>query len=94
VADQAQVSLAAGAPFVSDAQLTTALDKAGVPPDTASAIVDENATARIAALRASLSVLAIIALVSLFFSRRIPVRQPGDAARPADADAGTPSPGG
>jgi hypothetical protein len=58
-----------------------------VPPDTAAAIVDENAKARIAALRASLSVLAIIALVSLFFSRRIPTRQPGDAVGSADAGA-------
>ena len=34
----------------------------------------ENATARIGGLRASLSVLAVIALIALFFSRRIPTR--------------------
>ncbi|HUO48658.1 MAG TPA: MFS transporter, partial [Acidimicrobiales bacterium] len=78
VVDQANVSLAAGAPFVSDAQLTTALDQAGVPAETSTAIVDENEKARIAALRSSLAILAIIAVVSLFFSRRIPTRQPGD----------------
>ena len=48
VKSKAKVELAGGVPFVSDADLKTALDKAGVPPQTANAIVDENATARIA----------------------------------------------
>src|SRR5215469_12932658 len=37
---QAQVQLSAGIPFVSDADLGATLQKAGVPPDTAQAIVD------------------------------------------------------
>ena len=45
-----------------------------MPAATADAIVDENATARLDALRASLSVLAVIALIALFFTRRIPDR--------------------
>ncbi|MGH9288342.1 MAG: MFS transporter, partial [Acidimicrobiales bacterium] len=77
----ATVELAEGIPFVSDADLQTALDEAGVPPATADAIVDENATARLDALRASLSVLAVIALIALFFTRRIPTKQP--ASTPA-----------
>jgi MFS family permease len=72
----ATVELAAGIPFVSDADLEAALDEAGVPAATAEAIVDENATARLNALRASLSVLAVIALIALFFTRRIPTEQP------------------
>ena len=76
LAAQAQVELAGGVPFISDQDLQAALDKAGVPPQTADAIVKENATARIDGLRASLSVLAVIALIALFFSRRIPTRQP------------------
>jgi MFS family permease len=76
VKSKATVQLAGGVPFVSDADLKTALDKAGVPPNTADAIVEENATARLDGLRSSLSVLALIALVALFFSRRIPTRQP------------------
>ena len=79
VTANATVELAAGIPFVSDADLQTALDDAGVPAATADAIVDENATARIDALRASLSVLAVIALIALFFTRRIPTRQPASA---------------
>jgi MFS family permease len=77
VTADATVELADGIPFVSDADLEVALDEAGVPSETADAIVDENATARLDALRASLSVLAVIALVALFFTRRIPLTQPG-----------------
>jgi MFS family permease len=72
--------LTGGVPFVSDADLKTALDKAGVPAPTAKAIVDENATARLDGLRSSMSVLAVIALIAVFFSRRIPAEQP--AAQP------------
>ena len=81
VKSKTTVELAGGAPFISDAQLKTALDQAGVEPQTADAIVAENATARLNALRSSLSALAIIALVALLFSRRIPTEQP--AAEPA-----------
>jgi MFS family permease len=79
LASKAQVELAGGIPFVSDADLKTALDKADIPPQTADAVVDENAKARLDGLRASLSVLAVIALLALFFSRGIPTRQPGAA---------------
>jgi len=76
VKSKATVELAGGAPFISDAQLKTALDQAGVQPQAADAIVEENATARLKALRSSLSALAIIALVALLFSRRLPTEQP------------------
>jgi MFS family permease len=78
LASKAKVELAGGIPFMSDKDLQTQLDKAGVPPSTAAAIVDENAKARIDGLRASLSVLAVVALIALFFSRGIPTRQPSD----------------
>ena len=51
-----------------------------VDPATSAAIIDENAEARLNGLRASLSVLAIIALVALAFTRRIPTTQPGAVA--------------
>ncbi len=76
VKSQAKVQLAGGVPFVSDADLKTALNKAGVSTQAANAIVDENATARIDGLRTSLSVMAIIALIAVFFSLRIPAEQP------------------
>ncbi len=79
LAAKAQVELAGGIPFMSDKDLQAALDKAKVPPQTADAIVKENATARIDALRASLSVLAIIALIAMFFARLLPTQQPSAA---------------
>ena len=79
LASQAQVELAGGIPFMSHKDLQAALDKAHVPPQTADAVVEENAKARIDGLRASLSVLAIIALIALFASRRIPTKQPSAA---------------
>ena len=81
VKSKAKVELAGGVPFISDADLKTALDKAGVSTHTADAIIQENADARIAGLRSSLSVMAIIALMAVFFSFRIPTEQPA-ATRP------------
>jgi predicted MFS family arabinose efflux permease len=80
VTSNAQVTLTAGVPFMSDADLNAALDEAGVPPKTAAAIVDENEQARLVGLRAALSVLAILALVALIFTKRIPTTQPGSTA--------------
>ena len=86
VASQAQVELAAGVPFMSDKDLMAQLDRAGVPQPAADAIVKENEKARIAGLRAALSLLAIIALIALFASRRIPTAQP--SAAPAGEASG------
>ncbi len=69
-------------PFVSDKDLQTALDDADVPPETANAVVDENAQARIAGLRSALAVLALISLLALLFTRGIPTVQPGAEAKP------------
>ena len=79
VKSQVQTQLTSGASFVSDKDLHTALDKAGVPKATADEIVKENATARLKALRTSLSVIALIALLALFTSLAIPSTQPQDA---------------
>jgi Na+/melibiose symporter-like transporter len=68
----AEVELAGGIPFVSDQQLETALNEAGLAPEQAEAIIEENDAARIAGLRASLSVLAVMAIVALYFTRLIP----------------------
>ena len=85
VSQQAQVQLASGVPFVSDADLKSALTEAGVPQAQAQAIVDENSAARLDALRASLAVLALIAAGALFLTRlipRTPVSQVAAAAGP------------
>jgi MFS family permease len=85
VAAQAQVKLSGGIPFISDKDLQTQLDKAGVPAKEADAIVTENANARIDGLRSSLSLLALVALIALFATRRLPAQQP--AATPASEPA-------
>ena len=83
----AQVELASGIPFISDADLGQALEDAGVPGDTADEVVEENEQARLDGLRASLSVLAIFALLALVFSQGIPTRQPGAVSRHSDDSA-------
>jgi MFS family permease len=90
VKSEAPVKLAAGIPFVSDSQLQAALDDAGVPPRTATAIVDENSQARLDALRAALAVLALVGLTG-WISRRIPTEQPGSIPSddgPSDGPSG------
>jgi MFS family permease len=80
VKSKAKTELASGVPFLSDKDLQAALDKAGVPKQTADEIVKENSTARIDALRTSLSVVALIALIALFTTLSLPTMQPGRAA--------------
>ena len=83
---QANVELADGVPYTSDADLQVALDQAGVSEETATAILEVNQQARLDGLRAALVVLAVAALLALFAARRIPTEQPGSApgnVRPA-----------
>jgi EmrB/QacA subfamily drug resistance transporter len=82
VSAQASVELAAGVPFVSDTALESAMADAGVPPEVTAAVVSENRAARIEGLDAALGVLAILGMVSLFFSGRIPERPVGDPQDP------------
>jgi Na+/melibiose symporter-like transporter len=82
VTAKAQTELSSGVPFISDAQLQAALEKADVPTGTTDAIVKENVDARIAALRSSLALLAAFGLVALFSSRRLPKSQPAAEAAP------------
>ncbi|MGZ4187385.1 MAG: MFS transporter, partial [Solirubrobacteraceae bacterium] len=79
---QAKTQLSSGVPFLSDKDLQAELEKAGVPKQTADEVVKENQTARLDALRSSLSVIAVIALLALFFGIRLPTTQPA-RARPA-----------
>jgi MFS family permease len=87
---QASTQLSGGAPFVSDAELEEGLKKAHVPPRASEAIVEENETARLKGLRTALSVLAILALIALFFSRWIPTEPPASASEAPPAEGGQP----
>ena len=75
VTENAEVQLAAGVPFVSDKDLSAALEEASVPPDTADAIVDENTAARVRALQVSFALLALFAVAALPVAGRLPQTQ-------------------
>ncbi|MDR6976499.1 EmrB/QacA subfamily drug resistance transporter [Streptomyces sp. 3330] len=79
VKTQANVQLQSGAPFLSDAQLKTALEDADASPAVTDAALDANTEARLDGLKAALAVLALAALLALFFTQRIPTTQPGSA---------------
>ena len=86
VAEQAEVELAGGIPFVSDDDLETAL--AGTTLSTAEqqAVLEENSDARLVGLRTSLSVLAALAALAIFLTRLLPTRPAG--LEPAGASGG------
>ncbi|HEX4753152.1 MAG TPA: MFS transporter [Solirubrobacterales bacterium] len=88
VRSAASTNLAGGVPFLSDAELETRLDEAHVSPRATDAIVEENEEARLVGLRTALAVLSIFALVALFFTGKIPTRQPGSEPVPGPAAAG------
>jgi EmrB/QacA subfamily drug resistance transporter len=85
VVDQANTSLVAGAPFISEAQLRSGLEEAGAPKDVADEIVSEYNTSQIAGLRTALSVLGIVGVIALFFTGSIPKKQPGTEPQPPPA---------
>ena len=91
VKSQAQVQLAGGVPFISDADLESALEDAHVSSRTTDAALDAYRDARIAGLRSALAILALLAIVGLFFARHIPTRQPGSPSAPQDLSGSKPA---
>ena len=90
--DQANVSLAAGAPFISDKDLETQMSKAGYSQSEIDAALKQNEASQIDGLRAALSVLAVMGVISLFFTGRIPTRPSGSEPEPAAEAAAGPEP--
>jgi MFS family permease len=80
VKSQANVKLAGGVPFISDADLTAALDEAHVSSKTSEASLTAYRDARITGLKSGLAILALATVVALFFTQRIPRAQPKAAA--------------
>jgi EmrB/QacA subfamily drug resistance transporter len=81
VKSQAQVELASGVPFVSDADLEAALEDEGLTSSATDAALDAYEDARLDGLRAALAILAVLTIVALFLAQRIPTVQPGGARR-------------
>jgi hypothetical protein len=90
---QATTQLEAGVPFISDTDLEARLQKADIPPAQADAVLEANSDARLSALRTSLSVVALIAVVALFLTGLVPTEPVGRAKRevatPKAAEAST-----
>ena len=89
VTENAEVEFAAGVPFVSDKDLSAALEEANVPPATADAIVEENTEARVRALQVSFGLLALFAIAALPVAGRLPLTQ---ASSKQTEPAGAPPP--
>ncbi|MGH3012425.1 MAG: MFS transporter [Gaiellaceae bacterium] len=81
VKSQAQIELAGGVAFVSDADLEAALDETGATSETRDAALGAYRDARIDGLRSALAILAVLTIAALFFAQRIPTTQPGRAER-------------
>ena len=79
--EQAQVELADGVAFVSDADLEAALEEAEVAPETSDAALEAYQEARLDGLRSALAILAVLAMLALFLAQSIPRTQPGRAER-------------
>jgi EmrB/QacA subfamily drug resistance transporter len=89
VKSQAQVELAGGVAFVSDADLEQALKEANVPARAQDEALSAYQHARITGLKSGLAILALMDIVALLLTKRIPKVQPGSAKA---ASPGEPSP--
>ncbi|HJS27425.1 MAG TPA: MFS transporter, partial [Actinomycetota bacterium] len=83
VSNQATVELASGIPFISDQDLEAALDDSSLDAPTSEAILDDYGEARVEGIRTALSLLAVFAVIALYFTRRIPVEPVGSTPAPA-----------
>ena len=79
--EQAQVELAGGISFISDADLEAALEEGGATSATADAALDAYSDARLDGLRSALAILAVLAMLALFLAQSIPTRPVGATER-------------
>ena len=86
---QLTTELAGGVPFVSDAQLESALSAAAVPQSQIDEITAINADARLQALQVAFAAAGLVAITALFFTGRIPTVPPGSPS-PAEAEPAEP----
>lgn len=77
VAEEAQVELAGGIPFVSDDDLESILADTDLTQAEQEAVLEENSSARLVGLRTSLTVLAVLAALAIFLTRLLPTRPVG-----------------
>jgi len=59
------------------------MEETGVPADVQDDVVAQNEASQIDGLRAAPSVLAVLGVISLFSTGRLPKKQPGSEPAPA-----------
>ncbi len=74
VTAKATVQMESGIPFISDTDLRTELAKTDLSPPAQDAVVAENAAARLIGLRSALWLVALLTVISLFFTGMLPRR--------------------
>ena len=79
VAAQLSEATASGVDFVASDQVSAAVTEAGVDEATTAAIVDDYEQAQLNSLKAGLLAAALLALISLAFTRELPHEPPGSA---------------
>jgi MFS family permease len=82
VKSEATVKLAPGVPFISDEDLTAALDEAHVSRRATDAALTAYQDARIDGLKSALAILALITVLALFAARKIPTVPVGSTGPP------------
>jgi EmrB/QacA subfamily drug resistance transporter len=75
VEERAQVQISAGASFVAADQVEASAEEAGLDPATTSALVADYEDAQLSALKTAFLCAALLVLVSLFATRRLPTRR-------------------
>ena len=83
VAAQAGVAAGNSTNFVSTSQVKTSAQKAGLDPATTQAIVEDYSQAQLRSLKAGLLAAALLALISLAFTRDLPHAKPPPKEKPA-----------
>jgi MFS family permease len=82
VKSNATTKITGNIPFVSDADLESALNEQHLSSKTTDAAISSYQEARITGLKSALAILALLALIALFLAQLIPKQQPGGARAP------------
>jgi hypothetical protein len=82
VSEKVGVAAGSGIDFVSADQLQAAAQEAGLDEPTSAALVDDYETAQLLALKTGLLAAALLALLSLAFTRDLPHEAPQENAGP------------
>jgi EmrB/QacA subfamily drug resistance transporter len=92
VQEQVQVRLSSGVSFVSAAEVEAAAEEEGIDTPTAEALVADYEGAQLKALKTAFLCAALLALVSLFFTRNLPPKPlGGEGEEPAAVPEAAPA---